>query len=792
MPDESVLSIIVRLQDEASAQLAAMSAKVAAAGETMGTMAGSIGTKLDNLGKSMVGMGNSMKGAGTSMSMGLTLPIVALGTVVTESAMKFEAAMQLIQTQAGASSEEVTKMTTAVLALAKSGETGQGPQKLADGLYHLESLGLRGAAALDALKVSAQAADLGIADMEGVTNALGAAIVTGIDGTQNLSQAMGLLDATIGQGNMRMDELVAALGTGILPAAKNFGLTLRDVGAALATLTDNGMRADESATRLRMTFSLMAAPTQKAKDALATIGLGAYDLANDMRGPNGLVTAVKDLNQHLQDSGANATQQAAILSEAFGGGRTSAAILTLTQQVDRLSTKYEMIGAQADTFNEKVAATHQTNLYKMNAAMAGMSAVMIDLGGTVMPIVVQMLQQLATWLQKASAWWDGLSSSTQSTIVKVLAVTAALGPLLYILGTVTTAIGYLVIGVGKVFTAIQFLVTWLPILWTAFVAGGPIVWAITAAVVALALLAIVVYKNWGPISAFFKQMWADIKFVWDATIDYISDKMLAFAGAWNAAWSAIGNFLKEVWNGIIMAARIAIDLLVGAIIIDLNFLFPGWQKVLKSLYTAWVDFWTSVRTIAAALWTAIAAGFQAFIGGLVAFFAPKLKAIADAWQLTWGGIRDFFNAVAGVLRSAVDSTFTWISNKVQNVLDLWNKMVGVVSKPVNSVFGAVSSFGNTVGSAFNSVVQTGASVMHFEKGGYVNAPRGTEVPAILHGGEQVIPAEQNTGRGGGSQNIVLNFNFNDAVAGDDGIQQIITKTIQQINRKTLLRTLAGA
>jgi membrane-bound lytic murein transglycosylase len=34
--------------------------------------------------------------------------------------------------------------------------------------------------------------------------------------------------------------------------------------------------------------------------------------------------------------------------------------------------------------------------------------------------------------------------------------------------------------------------------------------------------------------------------------------------------------------------------------------------------------------------------------------------------------------------------------------------------------------------------------------------------------------------------IILNINFNDAVAGDEGIQQIIMKTIQQLNRETAL------
>jgi TP901 family phage tail tape measure protein len=133
----------------------------------------------------------------------------------------------------------------------------------------------------DALTISAQGADLGLANMEGVTDALGAAIVTGIKGTESYSQAMGLLDATTGQGNMRMEDLVAALSTGVLPAAKNFGLSLQDVGAALATLTDNGMRADEAATRLRMTFSLVAAPSNKAEEALSMINMASTQLAND-------------------------------------------------------------------------------------------------------------------------------------------------------------------------------------------------------------------------------------------------------------------------------------------------------------------------------------------------------------------------------------------------------------------------------------------------------------------------------------------------------------------------------
>lgn len=489
MPNDATLSIIVKLQDEASAGLAAIAGKVQAASQTIGSSIQNVGSSFSNLGTRLVNAGESIQYAGQKMTIGLTLPLSALGYAVVETSTKFQASMELIRTQAGATQGEVDTMTKAVLALAKSGETGQGPQALADGLYHIESLGYRGAKALDLLKTSAQAADLGLADMEGVTNALGAAIVTGIHGTETMNEAMGLLDATIGQGNMRMNDLVAALGTGVLPVAKNFGLSLQDVGAALATLTDNGMRADEAATRLRMSFSLMAAPTGKATKVFESIGLSQLQLAEDMRN-GGIVRAMEDLKSHLDATGFSASQQAEVLSKAFGGGRSDAAILTLLEQLDRLKMKYDAIGASAGTFAEKVAATHETNTFKLNAALAQMQVTLIDLGATVMPMVAQMLQVLSGWMEKFTAWWDKLNPSTQQWIIKGLALLAILGPILVIIGSLVTALGVLSTGLGNIIWAFGKLVT--------TVAGGEATmgaFAIAAApwLVVLAALAAAVY-----------------------------------------------------------------------------------------------------------------------------------------------------------------------------------------------------------------------------------------------------------------------------------------------------------
>jgi TP901 family phage tail tape measure protein len=650
MPNDSTLSIIVKLQDDASAGLAAMSEKMKAVGETIGNATQTAQQKMTAFGTSMESLGSSMKSAGMSMTLGLTLPIVAIGTSALESSMKFSAAMELIRTQAGASQTEVDNMTKSVLALAESGQTGQGPQKLADGLYHLESLGLRGSVAMDALKISAQAADVGIADMEGVTNALGAALVTGIKGTENMGDAMGLLNATIGQGNMKMNDLVAALGTGILPAAKNFGLSLQDVGAALATLTDNGMRADESATRLRMTFSLMAAPTKKAQSAFAELGMGAYQLADDMRN-GGIVQAVDDLNTHLKASGMTATQQAAILSQAFGGGRTSAAILTLTEQADRLKTKYDAIGASAGKFAEDVAATDQTPQMKLNALLAQYQATMIDIGVTAMPLFISLLQKVSVLLADFVGWWDKLNPATKNFILITLGIVAVLGPLLVILGSVISAIGVVAVAIG----------------------------GITVAGLAMAGTVLVV-------------------------IGILAGLVLIFRNVYEITQIVVG------------------------------YLIDNWPNALAFIAKMWKDTWQNIET----------------------FF----EGIATA-------IFDFFNKTVVVP----------IQNAINAIIAAFNSMKAIVSVPISVVSNAISGVGSFIGNAVSSIA-------HHESGGFVNAPRGTAVPIIAHGGEEIITAENSSGRGRGGSNVYVTIN-NPSVRSISDIQEL-RRQIDQVMRPLLV------
>lgn len=310
----------------------------------------------------------AMKGTG--------LILAAAGVEGIKMAMNFDRQMEMLHTQAGATQGEVERMKGAVLGLA--GTVPQGPLELAKGLYHLESIGLRGAAAINALKVAAQGAAVGNAHLEDVTTALGAAWIVGAKGAGSLHNVMGILNATVGAGNMKMEELVQSLGSGIIPISKIAHLSIQDIGAALATLTDSGFSASSAMAQLGTALHFIYAPTSKAKKALESIGLTSKQLFNEMSGPNGLHGALALLKSHLEGVGGGA-EQAEKMGEILPGGRGKV-LMTLIETLDRLDTKKKQIIATSGNFDESVKRTMEQPAVRIQKAWSKFQATLVRLG----------------------------------------------------------------------------------------------------------------------------------------------------------------------------------------------------------------------------------------------------------------------------------------------------------------------------------------------------------------------------------------------------------------------------
>jgi len=405
----------------AQGRLGRLSGVAAGASGAFGTLKGRVGQLAGGIGLL----------AGTGGVIGLA---AGLSSAVSQ-AQHFGDAMELVHTQAGASQSEVAALTKSVLALAPA--VGTTPEELAAGLFHVESAGLRGAKALELLKIAAQGAKVGNADLESVTNALIASVNSGVKGVSSMSEAMGVLNGVVGSGNMRMQDLADAFSTGILSSAKAFGISIQSVGAALADMTNQGIPAIDAATRLRMTISLLGAPTSKAAKELKLIGISGNQLANDMRGPGGILAAVADLKTHLDKSGLSLTEQAALISRAFGGGRSSSAILTLLGSLEKFKVIQDQVNRSTGAFGQAWEATTRDAGFKFDKFKATVSSTLILIGDELLPSITDALGEIGTWI-----------ASHQSDLVSF--TRSAIGVAKSAVGTITTVFGAISKGWGMI------------------------------------------------------------------------------------------------------------------------------------------------------------------------------------------------------------------------------------------------------------------------------------------------------------------------------------------------------
>ncbi|MEU9208555.1 phage tail tape measure protein [Streptomyces sp. NPDC048415] len=342
-------------------------------------------------------LGRTAKIAGEAVALGLAAGL-AEGA---KSAAKFQSEMTRISTQAGGTAKDVKVLSDQVLKLGTT--TQQGPQHLAESLYHLKSVGMDNVQAMKALKESSDLAAVGHANLEETTNALAGAWRTGIKGATSFHEAVSTVNAIIGAGNMSMDQFNAAIGTGILPSAKTFGLSMKQVGAALALMTDEGIDSASAATRLRMSFSLLGAPSKAAEKQLGRIGLTGLNLADAMRGPKGLIGAIGLLKDHLDKSGLSASKQSQLLSRAFGGGRSSSGILLMLNNLDVLEKKQEQINRSTGKFDDAVKMQRKTAEAQWHLLVSNLEVMGIRVGTKVLPPVTDFIHFLATDAMPAAA-----------------------------------------------------------------------------------------------------------------------------------------------------------------------------------------------------------------------------------------------------------------------------------------------------------------------------------------------------------------------------------------------------
>lgn len=420
-----------------------------------------IGSAVSDFGTQTMKLGKGTTQVGDAMTRNITLPILAAGAATGKLALDFNTSMNQIVGLAKVPRDQIAGISDQILKMA--GDIGRDPQELAQAFYFVASAGFKADEAMRVLETSAKASAAGMGRTQDVAKVLGG--VLNAYGHDNITaaHAADVLTAAVQDGSAEASDFAGAIGM-VVPNAAALGVSFDQVAAAMAAMTNVGVDTQTAAVNLGQVFSALQKPSAQAEAAMQGLGTSSAELRAELK-DKGLLALLRDLEARF---GGNEVAAAAV----FGNIR---ALRGVTQLLG-LDTKQlnTIFGDTAGALGNLQQAYNDTDgpQRQIDKSMAELKATAILIGNDVLPIVVEVLHELAGGAKEFAKWWKGLSDTNKKAIIQWAAFLAIAGPVLSIIGRITTGIGGLTKGLG-------FLITKIPLLGAAIKGAlGPIGWII--------------------------------------------------------------------------------------------------------------------------------------------------------------------------------------------------------------------------------------------------------------------------------------------------------------------------
>ena len=380
--------------------------------------------------------GRKAQTLGNDITRSVSLPLIGIGIAAVKTASDFEFSMTKISSQVGIAASEVTAMKDDVLKL--SGDTAQAPKDLADAMFFIQSAGLRGADAMQALEFSAKAAAAGFGEASVVADLLTSGVNAYGSAVLNAEQATDVLAATVREGKASAESLSGAMG-GALPIASNMGVKFHEVGAAIAAMTRTGTGADIAVTQINgiMTTFLKKVGPDMAK-VLSKIGTNMNDLRQSIK-EKGLLKTLLDLKGRFAENGIQA-------AEFFTNTRALKGFLDLTGASAEINVGiFDRMADSTGAANEAFRIAAETAEFKFKKALTELKVAGVKLGTSLLPMATKLASKIST----LATSFTNLDEGTKKLIVNVAGFLIILGPAIKAIGFLGTDVGSAVIMMRK-------------------------------------------------------------------------------------------------------------------------------------------------------------------------------------------------------------------------------------------------------------------------------------------------------------------------------------------------------
>jgi TP901 family phage tail tape measure protein len=312
---------------------------------------------------------------------------VAIGGV--KMAVDLEQNFAKIQGLVGLSAKEVDVLREAAKRLGP--EFGQSANDAAEALFFITSAGLRGSAAIDVLEASLKGSAIGLGETRVIADLATSAVNAYGEANLDGATAVDVLAEAVRLGKLEPAELAGSMGQ-VLPIASSMGISFAEVGAAMAAMSRTGTDASQASTQLRGIMTAILKPTTQAERALRDMGTSSEELRQSIR-DRGLLKTLQDLTGRF-DGNESAT------AAVFGNVRALSGVLDLFGE--NAETTMEILSEMTDdvgVLDEAFEIMQDTVGFKAKQAFEEMKGVMLELGDALLPLVNDLLVEMAPLLR---------------------------------------------------------------------------------------------------------------------------------------------------------------------------------------------------------------------------------------------------------------------------------------------------------------------------------------------------------------------------------------------------------
>ncbi|MCK4302634.1 MAG: phage tail tape measure protein [Candidatus Eisenbacteria sp.] len=600
------------------------------------------------------------------LTMGVTMPLIAIGTKGAKVAMDFEEQMAIMGIAARASGRPISELRD--YALKMGADTVFSASEAADSMISLFKAGM--------------SADAVMGDMTGTSGALATAMDLAAASDINLAEAADTTAIAMATFGLETDAASAIANSFVQtadasvaevsdltqalvnagPVAASYGWKLEDVNIALALMSESGLKGAEAGTNLKSMMANILRPTDKVQEVIKNLGIELFDTAGELKDMPEIIGVLSKalgegamITEEYTDEAGNAQTRLVQMTEkmrleniqtlAGNYGKTAMNILLregvqgwkdMTVAVGKAATAEEVANARMDTFKGSLEA----------------------LGGSIETLYIRVMQPVIDDILRpmtdALSGFIGKAAESSPEMLKwgTVAAGAAIlaGPLLI----VVSKIGMAMLAVGGM------------------IKGGLAVMSGPLGIAAIAIAGFVLA---------YKSNFLGLRDKLEPTFTEIGRRAKLFADNTAFVWTTIKKTLEEegpraalekfgeLWPRIGVAAKLAL----GGINIDLSgvagafeFIKAPATEVFEKLKVGWAGMLEGMGPVIPALQR------------LWAVVGPILSTLADfVKDVLVGAFRLFGDVIAAVLPRVGPILVGVIDGMTASIRTLWGILTGI-------------------------------------------------------------------------------------------------------------------